>query len=110
MLPAYTYVIDFISEEQISEKEFRQLVDQNLSDLEALSVLAGSKSYQTTYYPPNEPPYVSAGGSLRFVAVVSIGKKRAEALSSVFQALVAMTEYQVPFLSVSASIDQFDFS
>ncbi|MDA3852836.1 MAG: hypothetical protein PF444_01130 [Bacteroidales bacterium] len=110
MLPAYPLVVDFIGLEQISEKLFRQQISQCLSDIEALSVLAGSKSYQITYYQPGELPYESLGGSWRFVAVVSIGKKRAEALLKVFQALVDKTKYDLPQYSLEASFDRVDFS
>lgn len=108
MLPIYVMCVD-ISERECSDQEkFQEQVAPCLGYLDALRGAFGSKPYAEKYYPPSES---EKGWSVRYVLMISVGKKRAEYLLKLYQAIARLIEVELPpELDVRVEISGFEFS
>lgn len=114
MLPIYSMVVDILDMKGsiISEEQFREQVSQCLGYLEALSVSVARKPGNTTFYPPPSEPdrFGCVSWSVRFVAINSLGRVRADGLAHAFYAIVRLIEIELPHLKVHYEMGNFDFA
>lgn len=110
MLPSYNLVIDIeTADTTISEEQFREQVAHGLKHLDALKGAFDRSPCTVSYYPPSVQ-YDRPSWSVRAVIMISVGKKRAEYLLQLYEAMIRLTTLELPHLIVRAEIAVFDFS
>jgi hypothetical protein len=113
MASTYPVAIDILDMDALlSEKEFHSQIAEYITYLEALSVSVSRNPGTVTFYPPPSEPdrFGCVGWSVRFVAIDSLGKKRASGLLHAYRGLIRLIESNLPHLEVHYEMSQFDFS
>ena len=111
MLPVYNLVVDITTmDTTIEEEEFRELISPCLTYLDALKGAFDRKPCAVVFFPPENQDECPKGWSVRCVLMISVGKKRAEYLMQLYQAIVYLIGFELPDLEVRAESSQFQFS
>jgi hypothetical protein len=111
MLPLYLLTVDITAKNiTIDDEQFRELIAPCQSYLDSLQGICDRRQSTVVYYPPNAQHDSSEWWSARCVVATSLGKKRAEYLCQLFQAIVRLIALELPDLEVQASINGLQFS
>lgn len=114
MVPMYILSIDIYATgmDMMTKEVFERDINQLSPALHALSGVFGRESTELVFYPPytadeSTPNY--EWWSARFVVIVSVGKKRAESLIVLYQAIVRLIELELPGYEVRYAVDGWKF-
>lgn len=113
MVSTYILTIDIYAKGlDVSKEEFETDINQSKPVLVALSSAFGRESTDLTFYPPyaadeSTPNY--EWWSARFVVLVSVGKKRAESLIILYQAISRLLMHELPDYEVGYTVDEWKF-
>lgn len=113
MLLLYVLTVDIMTDTQlISYEQFQEQVASCLTCLESLKGAFDQSPCSITFYPPDVQQSNTEfdGLSARGVVMISIGKKRAEHLMQLYQAIVRLIEFELPLFDVKAETGVFQFS
>jgi hypothetical protein len=109
MQSLYTLIIDIASTIEDEEK-FRSLIAPRLNCLDALKGAFDRKPSNITYYPPNAQHGKHDGWSARCVVMISVGKKRAEHLYQLYQAIARLIMLELADLEVRCQTGELQLS
>jgi hypothetical protein len=111
MLPAYNLIVDITSNDKdVSSTKFHEQVEHCINYLNSLSGALHRAPCGTTYYPPDVQTGKSEYWSVRAIVIISLGKKRAEHLVKLYEAIVRLIVLELPDFEVQAEISQMNFS
>lgn len=111
MLPAYLLTVDISTEDNsIDEEQFRKSCALCLTYLEALKGAFDNRPCAVVFSPPAHQDGKSKGWSVRCALQISLGKKRAEYLMLLYDAIVNLIAFELPDYEVRHKVEVIRFS
>jgi len=113
MLSSYVLIVDIVaSNPTIDEEQFRVQVEPCLAHLTALKGAFDRSPCTTNYYPPDAQSLIPDNEfwSTRSVVMISLGKKRAEYLVQLYDAIAQLITLELTDFEVRSEVKKLEFS